>query len=177
MPALESAPLLAMPVNVISIVPVAPFTKVPLLIRTPFIVIVFVELLVRVKPPAIISVEPFSIVKIPVESVNEISSVTVAAPPMMILSESVGSVSLLQLSRLDHSPSPASPSQIPFGRTPKSPASTGDWDVDAGEVSAAFFRFPLTFTVMVKTPTAGEPFPAESTIVITKVDPAIKVPV
>jgi len=49
--------------------------------------------------------------------------------------------------------------------------------VDTGEVSAAFFRFPPAFTVMVKIPIVGEPFPAESTIVITKVDPSLKVPV
>jgi len=48
--------------------------------------------------------------------------------------------------------------------------------VDAGEVSAAFFRFPPSFTVMKKTPTDGGANPAESTIVITKVDPSVKEP-
>jgi len=167
------------PLVVISMVPVAVFSRIrPLsIVTSPLIVIAFEELLSNWPLVPIISSEPLTIVSVPVVSVNEISSVTITAPPMRILSEPVGSVSLLQLSRLDHSPSPASPSQIPFERTPKSPASTGDWDVDAGEVSTAFFRFPLTFTVMVKTPIAGEPFPVESTIVITKVDPSLKVPV
>jgi len=51
-------------------------------------------------------------VSVPVESVNEISSVTVAAPSMTIVSEPVGSTSLLQLVGLDQRPSPASSSQI-----------------------------------------------------------------
>jgi len=120
-------------------------------------------------------------VSVPVVSVNGIFSITVTDPPMMILSEPVGSVSLLQFRGSDQlvlSPSPSElPSQIPFEGTPKSPASTGDWDVDAMEVSAAFFRFPPSFTVMVKTPTDGGVAPAESTIVITKVDPSVKEPV
>jgi len=45
-----------------------------------------------------------------VESVNEISSVTITFPSMMILSESVGRVSLLQLDESDHTPA-APPSQ------------------------------------------------------------------
>jgi len=49
--------------------------------------------------------------------------------------------------------------------------------VDAMEVSAAFFRFPPSFTVMVKTPTAGGVAPVESTIVITNVNPSVKEPV
>jgi len=96
---------------------------------------------------------------------------------MVILSEPVGSMPLLQLNESDHPPTAAPPTQSPFERTPKLPASTGDWDVDAMEVSAAFFRFPPSFTVMVKTPTAGGVDPAESTIVITKVDPSVKEPV
>ena len=53
-------------------------------------------------------------VSVPVESVNEISSVTVAAPSMTISSEPVGRISLLQLSGSDHTPV-APPSHIPLG--------------------------------------------------------------
>jgi len=50
-----------------------------------------------------------------VVSVNEISSVTITDPSMMISSEPIGSTSLLQLNGSDQvSPSPPS-SQIPFG--------------------------------------------------------------
>jgi len=115
-------------------------------------------------------------VSVPVVSVNGIFSITLTFPSMMILSEPVGSMLLLQLDESDQTPV-VSPTQIPFKRTPKPPASTGDWDVDAMEVSAAFFRFPPSFTVMVKTPTAGGVAPVESTIVITKVDPSVKEPV
>jgi len=115
-------------------------------------------------------------VSVPVVSVNGIFSITLTDPSMMILSEPVGSMPLLQLNDSDHTPTGAPPTQRPFERTPKSPASTGDWDVDTGEVSAAFFRFPPSFTVMKKTPTDGGANPAESTIVITKVDPSVKEP-
>jgi len=66
-------------------------------VTSPSIVTVFVDSLVRKPPVPIISSEPLSIVKVPVVSVKEISSVTVTDPSMMISSEPVGSVSLLQL--------------------------------------------------------------------------------
>ena len=55
-------------------------------------------------------------VSVPVVSVNGISSVTITFPSMTILSEPVGSTSLLQLNRSDHTP-PGPPSQIPLGST------------------------------------------------------------
>ncbi len=78
-------------------------------------VTVLVDSLVREPPMPIISSDPLSIVSVPVVSVNETSSVTVAAPSMIMVSEPVGSVSSLQFVGLDQRPSPASPSQIPFG--------------------------------------------------------------
>jgi len=54
-------------------------------------------------------------VSVPVVSVNEISSVTITFPSMMISSEPIGSMSLLQFSPFDQeSSSPAPPSQTPF---------------------------------------------------------------
>jgi len=57
--------------------------------------------------------------------VNGIFSITLTDPSMMILSEPVGSIPLLQLNESVHAPT-APPTQRPFERTPKSPASTGD---------------------------------------------------
>jgi len=70
-----------------------------------------VELLVKEPVLPIISSEPFSIVSVPVVSVNGISSVTVTIPSMVMVSEPAGRVSLLQLSGSDQfTPSPP-PSQ------------------------------------------------------------------
>jgi len=116
-------------------------------------------------------------VSVPVVSVNGIFSETITFPSMMISSEPVGTISLLQLFRSDHTPIEP-PTQIPLGMAPpKLPASTGDVSTEGADVPAAFFRFPLSFTVMVKTPTAGGVAPVESTIVITKVNPSVKEPV
>jgi len=84
-----------------------------LMVSSPLIVIVFEELLSNWPLVPIISSEPLTIVSVPVVSANGISSVTVTAPPMRILSEPVGSVSLLQLDESDHTPA-ASPTQSPF---------------------------------------------------------------
>ena len=93
------------------------------MVSSPFIVIVFEELLVKEPGLSIISSEPLSIVSVPVVSVNGIFSVTITFPSMIISSEPAGSMSLLQLSAFDQeSSSPAPPSQIPFasgGATPK----------------------------------------------------------
>jgi len=76
-------------------------------------VTVLVDSLVREPLVSIISSEPFSIVKVPVVSVKEISNVTVIFPSMMISSEPVGRVSLLQLDGSDHTPV-APPTQPPL---------------------------------------------------------------
>jgi len=55
-------------------------------------------------------------VSVPVVSVNEISSVTVAAPSMTIVSEPVGSILLLQFDASDQTPV-APPSHNPLGQT------------------------------------------------------------
>jgi len=73
-------------------------------------VIVLVDSLVREPPVPIISSEPFSIVSVPVVSVNEISSVTVTDPSMTIVLEPVGSTSSLQLSGSDQTSAAPSPS-------------------------------------------------------------------
>jgi len=52
-------------------------------------------------------------VSVPVVSINEISSVTSTDPSMMILSEPVGRVSLLQFDASDQTPV-ASPTQTPL---------------------------------------------------------------
>jgi len=52
-------------------------------------------------------------VSVPVVSVNGISSVTVTFPSMMISSEPVGTISLLQLDESDQTPV-VSPTQIPL---------------------------------------------------------------
>jgi len=75
-----------------------------LIVSSPFIVIVFEELLDKEPPVPIISSDPFSIVSVPVESVNEISSVTVTFPSMTIVSEPVGSTPLLQFDASDQTP-------------------------------------------------------------------------
>jgi len=107
------------PLDVTSMVPVAKFFRVrsSSIVSSPFTVMVFVDSLVR-EPPgtSIISIEPFSIVSVPLVSVNEISRKTSTDPSMTILSEPVGSASLLQLNRSDHIP-PGLPSQIPLGST------------------------------------------------------------
>ena len=73
--------------------------------------LVMVELLVKEPVLPITSSEPFSIVSVPVVSVNGISSVTVTIPSMVMVSEPAGRVSLLQLSGSDQfTPSPP-PSQ------------------------------------------------------------------
>ena len=66
-------------------------------------VTVFVESLVREPPVPIISSESFSIVRVPVESVKAISSVTDTLPSIMIVSTPVGEVGL-QLAGSDHNP-------------------------------------------------------------------------
>jgi len=76
-------------------------------------VIVLVDSLVKEPPVSIISSEPFSIVSVPVVSVNGISSVTITFPSMIISSEPVGSTSLLQFDASDQTPV-APPSQTPF---------------------------------------------------------------
>jgi len=87
-------------------------------------VIVFVDSLVR-EPlaPTIISSEPFSIVKVPVVSVNGIFSETVTDPSMIILSEPIGSTSSLQLSGSDQTSAAPSPSheivQVSTGGVPE----------------------------------------------------------
>jgi len=75
-------------------------------------VTVLVDSLVR-EPlaPTIISSEPFSIVKVPLVSVNGIFSETVTAPSMIMVSEPVGSMSLFQLSGSDQMPGEPPPSQ------------------------------------------------------------------
>ena len=75
-------------------------------------VIVFEELLVKEPPVPIISSEPFVMVSVPVDSVNGMSSVTLIASIIMV-SEPVGSTSLLQLSGSDQTPV-APPSQTPL---------------------------------------------------------------
>jgi len=77
-------------------------------------VIVLVDRLAREPPPPIISSEPLSIVSVPVLSTNGMSSVTVTVPLIIMMSESVGGASLLQLDESDHTPV-ASPTQTPFG--------------------------------------------------------------
>jgi len=67
-------------------------------------VTVFVESLVREPPVPIISSEPFSTVKVPVVSVNGISSVTITAPSMVIVSKPSGSTPSLQFDGSDHTP-------------------------------------------------------------------------
>jgi len=52
-------------------------------------------------------------VSVPEVSVNEISSVTITDPPMIISSEPVGSTPLVQLFRSDHTPV-GPPTQTPF---------------------------------------------------------------
>jgi len=68
-------------------------------------------------PEPIISSESFSIVKVPLVSVKEIFSVTVAAPSMMISSEPVGSMSLLQFRGSDQLVLSPSPSELPSQTT------------------------------------------------------------
>jgi len=111
-PALEMVPALLMVPSEMSMVPVALFVRVsPLLIvRIPFMVIVFVESLVKEPLVPIISSEPLSIVKVPVVSVNGIFSVTVTNPSMIISSEPIGSTSSLQLSGSDQTSAAPSPS-------------------------------------------------------------------
>jgi len=79
-------------------------------------VIVFVESLVKEPLVPIISSEPFSIVSVPVVSVNGVSSVTITFPSMIISSEPVGRASLLQFDASDQTPV-APPSQTPLGQT------------------------------------------------------------
>jgi len=67
-------------------------------------VTVLVDSLVREPPVPIISSEPFSIVKVPVESVKGISSVTVTPPSMIMVSSSVGATPPLQFDGVDHAP-------------------------------------------------------------------------
>ena len=125
-PKFSTVPLLVnVPVEVISMVPVALFVSVwPLLtVTSPFMVTVFVESLVSEPPVPIISSEPFSIVKVPVESVKEISSVTVTAPSIMMVSEPIGRVSKFQLSGSDQMSTRPPPSQI-LGDTVTSTVST-----------------------------------------------------
>jgi len=59
-------------------------------------------------------------VSVPVVSVNGIFSVTVTDPSMIISSEPVGSMPLLQFDASNQTPV-VSPTQRPFERTPKSP--------------------------------------------------------
>jgi len=67
-------------------------------------VTVFVESLVREPPLPIISSEPFSIVSVPVVSVNGVSNVTITFPSRIISSEPVGSMPLLQFDASDQTP-------------------------------------------------------------------------
>ena len=113
------------PVDVISMVPVALFVRVLVLVTRPFMITVFEESLMREPVAPIISAEPLSTVSVPVVSVNGISSVTVTAPSMMISSEPVGSMPLLQLDESDHN-TVAPPTQALLskaGSFPRLPAS------------------------------------------------------
>ena len=106
-PALLIIPLLTkLPVEVMSMVPVALFVRVwPLLtVTSPLMVTVFVDPLVREPPVPIISLEPSSIVKVPVVSVKSISSVTVTAPSMIMVSSPAGVTPSLQFKPSDQSP-------------------------------------------------------------------------
>jgi len=53
--------------------------------------------------------------------------------------------------------------------SPKLPSNGGDLEVDASDVSSWFLRLPLSFTVIVNTPSVGET-PVESMMVITRAD-------
>jgi len=116
-PSLLIVPVLVnVPVDVISMVPVALFVSVLVLVTRPFMITVLVDSLVREPVAPIISSEPISTVSVPVVSVKGISSVTDTPPSIMIVSEPVGSMLLLQLDESDHAPV-APLTQTPFGRT------------------------------------------------------------
>ena len=98
--------VLIWPPDDISMVPPALFDRVrPLLmVSSPFTVIVFEELLSNRPLVPITSSELFSMVSVPVVSMNPISSVTITFPSMVMVSEPVGSMPLLQLNRSDQTP-------------------------------------------------------------------------
>jgi len=111
-------------------------------------------------------------VSVPVISVNGIFSITLTAPSMVISSELVGTMLLLQLFRSDHTPT-APPTQIPFERTPKSPVDAMVF-VQTSEVPAALVTdvTPGATLLLID----GVAVPAVPIVIVSTVSPADHAP-